>query len=141
MPALGECFAGCRGGVATLNGQPIRCRPAPALAEARIYLNEVNLLIDKQPERFARLSTAGKLRRFANDCYSFALLAMGQIDAVVDFDLKPYDYMPVVPVIEAAGGVITDWGGNALGLDSDGTVLAAGSEALHGEMLELLRAR
>jgi histidinol phosphatase-like enzyme (inositol monophosphatase family) len=140
MPALGECFAGRSGGAATLNGQPIRCRTAPALAEARIYLNEANLLIDKEPERFARLVTTGKLRRFANDCYSFALLAMGQIDAVVDFDLKPYDYMPIVPVVEAAGGVITDWQGQPLGLGSDGSVVAAGSAAVHAELLELLRA-
>jgi histidinol phosphatase-like enzyme (inositol monophosphatase family) len=138
MPALGECIAGYRGGGATLNGNPICCRPAAALGEARIFLNEANLLMEREPARFARLCAAGKLRRFANDCYSFALLAMGQIDAVVDFDLKPYDYMPVVPVIETAGGVITDWQGRPLGLGSDGTVLAAGSAALHGELLELL---
>ena len=44
---------------------------------------------------------------------AFALLAAGQIDVVVDFDLKPYDYLPVVPVVEAAGGVMTDWSGRA----------------------------
>ena len=139
MPALGECIAGCRGRGAALKGDPVRCRPAPPLAEARLYLNESNLLMLREPERFARLAQAGRLRRFAYDCYSFALLAMGQIDAVVDYDLKPYDYMPVVPVIEAAGGVITDWQGDALGLRSGGTVVAAGSPALHAELLELLR--
>ena len=138
MPALGEWFAGCRGTGATLNGAPIRCRPAPPLADARIYLNEANLLMAEEPERFGRLMQAGRLRRFAYDCYSFALLAMGQIDVVVDFDLKPYDYMAVVPVIEAAGGVITDWRGAALGLHSDGTVLAAGEAQLHAAMLKML---
>ena len=77
----------------------------------------------------------GHTRRFFNDCYSFALLAMGQIDAVVDFDLQPYDYLPVVPVVEAAGGIITDWQGKKLGLDSDGTVLAAATPELHEELL------
>lgn len=139
MPALGEVFGGCRGGAATCNGKQIRCRPAPPLAEASIYLNEANLLMEREPERFARLMLAGKLRRFAYDCYSFALLALGQIDAVVDFDLQPYDYMPVAPVIEAAGGIVTDWRGRPLGLDSDGTVVAAGSAALHRQLLDLLR--
>jgi fructose-1,6-bisphosphatase/inositol monophosphatase family enzyme len=95
--------------------------------------------MEREPEKFARLIRAGKLRRFAYDCYSFALLAMGQIDAVVDFDLQPYDYMAVVPVVEAAGGTITDWEGRPLGLGSDGSVLAAGSAELHAELLGLLR--
>ena len=81
----------------------------------------------------------GHTRRFFNDCYAFALLAMGQIDAVVDFDLQPYDYLPVVPVVEAAGGIITDWQGEKLGLDSDGTVVAAATQELHGELMALLR--
>ena len=139
MPALGEVFGGSRGGRALRNGEGIRCRPAPPLSEARLYLNESNLLMEREPERFARLMRVGKLRRFAYDCYSYALLAMGQIDAVVDFDLQPYDYMPVVPVIEAAGGVVSDWQGRPLGLRSDGSVLAAGSPDLHSELLELLR--
>lgn len=138
MPALGECFAGAVGGDATLNGTPIRCRAAPSLDRACIYLNEANLLMAEESERFRRLMSAGKLRRFAHDCYSFALLALGQIDAVVDFDLQPYDYLPVVPVVEAAGGIITDWRGQPLGLDSDGTVLAAGGPEIHRELLELL---
>ena len=139
MPALGEALAGARDLGATLNGSPIRCRPSPGLDQARIFINEANLLLASEPERMARLMTAGRLRRFANDCYSFALLAMGQIDAVVDMDLQPYDYLPIVPVIEAAGGVITDWQGRPLGLNSSGSVLAAGSPDLHAAMLDLLR--
>ena len=139
MPALGECFAGARGVGATMNGQPIRCRASSRPDQARIFINEANLMLVREPARMARLMTAGHLRRFSNDCYAFGLLAMGQIDVVVDMDLKPYDYMPIVPVVEAAGGIITDWEGRALGLDSGGTVLAAGSRAMHAAMLDLLR--
>ena len=81
----------------------------------------------------------GHMQRFFNDCYPFALLAMGQIDAVVDFDLQPYDYLPIVPVVEAAGGIITDWHGEKLGLNSDGTVVAAATPELHAEVMALLR--
>lgn len=138
MPALNEWFGGARGGQATWNGRPIRCRPAPPLSEAWIYINEAERMIGPEPERLARLVKAGRFLRFANDCYAFGLLAAGHIDVVVDIDLKPYDYMPAVPVIEAAGGVITDWSGRKLGLDSDGTVIAAGSARLHAELVELL---
>ena len=139
MPALREVFAGARGGGATMNGSPIHCRALSDLPEARIFINEANLMLVREPERMARVITAGRLRRFANDCYAFGLLAMGQIDVVVDIDLKPYDYLPIVPVVEAAGGVITDWAGDALGLQSGGTVLAAGTRELHTTMLEVLR--
>jgi histidinol phosphatase-like enzyme (inositol monophosphatase family) len=139
MPALGETFGGCPGGGATMNGRPIRCRPSPGLNHARVFLNEANRLIVNHPERLKRLMGVGHVRRFFNDCYPFGLLAMGQIDVVVDCDLQPYDYLPVVPVIEAAGGIITDWQGRQLGLQSDGTVLAAGSAELHRAIMELLR--
>jgi inositol-phosphate phosphatase/L-galactose 1-phosphate phosphatase/histidinol-phosphatase len=138
MPALGEVYAGLMGGVATRNGEAIRCRRIERLDEARIYLNESNLLMADEPVRFERLMRAGKLRRFAYDCYSFALLASGQIDVVVDFDLKPYDYMALAPVVAAAGGIITDWRGRPLDLSSDGTVLAAGTPALHRAVMDLL---
>ena len=138
MPALGEVFAGAIGAGATMNGKPMRCRPSPPLDRASLFINEANRLLANDPERLKRLMGAGHLRRFFNDCYPFGLLAMGQIDVVVDCDLQPYDYLPIVPVVEAAGGIITDWKGAPLGLDSDGSVLATGSELLHRAMLDLL---
>ena len=64
---------------------------------------------------------------------------MGQIDVVVDCDLQPYDYLPVVPVVEAAGGIMTDWRGEKLGLESDGSVVAAATPELHREVMNRLR--
>jgi histidinol phosphatase-like enzyme (inositol monophosphatase family) len=139
MPALGECFAGARGGPAKLNGAPIRCSQVTRLDRARLFINEANLLLTREPERLAQLMRAGKVRRFANDCYSFGLLAAGHIDAVVDFDLKPHDFLPILPVVEAAGGTMTDWEGRLLGLGSTGNVLAAATPELHSALLEVLR--
>jgi histidinol phosphatase-like enzyme (inositol monophosphatase family) len=139
MPALGEVFGGCLGGGATMNGGAIACRRGAKPADARIFLNEANRMLTKAPEKLARLMELGHTRRFFNDCYSFALLAMGQIDAVVDLDLQPYDYLPVVPVVEAAGGIITDWQGKKLGLKSDGSVVAAATPELHKELMALLK--
>jgi histidinol phosphatase-like enzyme (inositol monophosphatase family) len=139
MPALGEWFAGWRGGGATWNGVPIHCRETRDIGDAWIIINEGNQMLTREPERLRRLMTVGRTRRFLNDCYPFGLLAMGKIDVVVDFDLQPYDYMAAVPVVEAAGGVITDWAGAPLGLNSDGTVIAAATPELHRELVSLLR--
>ncbi|MDW3117808.1 MAG: inositol monophosphatase family protein [Roseovarius pacificus] len=72
------------------------------------------------------------------DCYAYGLLASGHVDAVFEMDLQPYDYMALVPVVEGAGGVITDWQGRPLALDSDGRVIAAATRELHREMLEII---
>jgi histidinol phosphatase-like enzyme (inositol monophosphatase family) len=138
MPALGETFAGWRGGGATKDGAPIRCREGIRLENARIVINEANRMLSKQPDALSRLMQAGQIRRFFNDCYPFALLALGQIDVVVDSDLQPYDYLPIVPVVEAAGGVMTDWRGERLELKSDGNIIAAATPDLHREVVNQL---
>jgi fructose-1,6-bisphosphatase/inositol monophosphatase family enzyme len=66
-------------------------------------------------------------------------VASGLADAVVDFGLQPYDYLPVAAVVEAAGGVMTDWEGKALTLTSDGGTLTAATPELHEDLLELVR--
>ena len=138
MPALGECYAGCRGSGATMNGLEIRCRTRP-IAQARIFINEANLMVEPELERLKRLMSFGREARFFNDCYAFGLLAAGRIDAVVDTGLQPYDYLPVVPVVEAAGGAMTDWRGAPLGLASNGTVIAAATPELHAALMDQLR--
>ncbi|WP_243612733.1 inositol monophosphatase family protein [Shimia aestuarii] len=138
MPALDETFVGLAGSGATLNGAAIHCRQTRTLSEAMIYLNEGERLAGMNPELFGRLCRSGHTRRMAYDCYPHALVAAGQIDAVVDCGLEPYDYLPLVGLIEAAGGVITDWQGRDLTLDSDGKVVTAATPELLQEMLELI---
>jgi len=89
------------------------------------------------PAVFEQLGQTGATRRFAYDCYPHALLAAGHIDAVVDYNLQPYDYLPLCALIEAAGGVITDWQGKPLSLESDGRVISAATPALHRQLLEI----
>src|SRR3546814_1428771 len=66
------------------------------------------------PAAFERLLATGRYQRFTYDCYPYAQLASGQVDAVIDCHLQPYDYLPVAPVVEGAGGVISDWPGRPL---------------------------
>ena len=60
------------------------------------------------------------------------------MDLVIEADLQPYDYLALVSVIQGAGGVITDWSGEPLGLKSDGRVVAAATPALHAQALRAL---
>ncbi|MDE9450317.1 inositol monophosphatase family protein [Aliiroseovarius sp. Z3] len=139
MPALDETVIGVRGGSATLNGDKIRVSSQVSLDQAIVYVNEAEKIFARHPQTFGRLLSAGQTRRFGYDCYPHALVAMGHVDAVVDEDLQPYDYLPLVPVIEAAGGIITDWRGEPLTLSSgtSGVVTAATAD-LHAALLGLV---
>ncbi|WP_421855299.1 inositol monophosphatase family protein [Oricola sp.] len=141
MPAIGEVYAGGTGLQATCNGAPIHVSRCKSLAEASLFINEGDKLAIREPAVFARLVEAGRLRRMGADCHPHALVAAGTMDAVVDYDLQPYDYLPVSAVVEAAGGVMTDWQGKALGLNSDGRTLTAATPELHAELMELVNAR
>lgn len=137
-PALGETFIGIKGQGATLNGDPISVSGTTRLDQAILYVNEGDKIYRDFPQLFANLMQSGQTRRFAYDCYPHALLAAGYVDAVVDYDLQPYDYLPVSALIEAAGGIMTDWSGNPLTLDSDGRVLSSATAELHQELLSLI---
>ena len=79
--------------------------------------------------RFGALSRAVRLRRFGGDCYNYCLLAMGHIDLVVEAGLKPFDILPLIPIIERAGGVVTSWeGGDPR---QGGRIIAAGDRRVH----------
>ena len=81
-----------------------------------------------------------KLVRFGADCYAYGLLALGSIDLVIEASLKPYDFSAMLPIVEGAGGVASDWRGMPLTLASDGRVLVAGDRRTHQEALALLAA-
>lgn len=138
MPALGETFAGAAGRGATLNGRPIRARGTERLSEAMVWVNEAERQMADDPARFARLCRIGHTRRMGYDCYPHAMVAAGQIDAVIDMGLEPYDYMPLIALVEAAGGLIRDWQGRPLDLHSDGRVVTAATPALLDQVLEVL---
>jgi myo-inositol-1(or 4)-monophosphatase len=86
---------------------------------------------------FARLESACRLRRWGGDCYGFALVALGTIDIMVEGALAPYDIVPLIAIIEGAGGVITNMDGESP--LSGGNVLAAGNAALHAQALRILQ--
>jgi inositol-phosphate phosphatase/L-galactose 1-phosphate phosphatase/histidinol-phosphatase len=139
MPALGERWLGTPAG-ATLNGSPARVSGCTTLAEARLYTTSPDSFSVEGLAAYEKLSGRVALRRFGGDCYAYGLLASGHCDVVVEESLQPYDYMALVAVVEAAGGVMTDWAGQQLGLASKGQVVAAASADLHKAALAFLLA-
>ena len=85
-----------------------------------------------------RLSAAVGRTSFGGDCYAYGLLALGQIDVIAEADLKVWDWAAIVPVVEGAGGRMTDWHGQPLRPDGDGRALALGDAALLDPVVRLL---
>ena len=115
----------------------LRTRSDATLADAVLFSTHPTML---QPphllERYQRLASRCRLQRWGGDCYAFALVAQGTIDLMVDGSLMPYDILPLVPIIEGAGGVVTDLTGRTP-LEG-GTVIAAANAALHATALEFM---
>jgi myo-inositol-1(or 4)-monophosphatase len=88
--------------------------------------------------RFERLKAACRRVYWGGDAYAYGLLALGQVDIVAECGLKVWDWAALAPVIEAAGGVVTDWSGRPLRLGADGSVLAAANASLHAAALAVL---
>lgn len=136
MPATGERWSGVRGEPSMLNGNPCKTSECRDLADASVYTTDPFLFSDGKQSVFNLLRKKARLIRFGGDCYNYAMLSSGLCDLVVETGLEPYDYLPVVQIVRGAGGVITDWQGKALGIDSTGDVLAAATPELHAQMLE-----
>ena len=139
IPVLGERWTAVKGGGARLNGAPCRTSGRARLAEASLAATSPLIFSEAEHAGFARLADRAALTRFGGDCYAYALVAAGHLDLVVEAGLKPYDYLPIAPVIEEADGIMTDWSGRPLDLESDGRVIAAASPDLHAEALTILQ--
>ncbi len=138
QPISRERWLGAAGSQSTLNGAPIHCRPCAGLAAATLFATTPDMFRGPDAAGFARVSAAVKLTRFGADCYAYGLLAAGFIDLVVEASLKPYDFCAIIPIVEGAGGMASDWHGAELGLASDGRVLVAGDRRTHEAALALL---
>ncbi len=138
MPILDERWVGVKGQQTTYNDVPCKVSNITKLSDAMLYCTEPNMYTEQQWPIFEKMCDQVQMRRFGGDCYNYGLLASGQIDLVVEGDLKYYDVTALVPVVEGAGGIITDWKGQPLREGWDGLVVAAATKELHQAALEIL---
>ncbi|WP_339112016.1 inositol monophosphatase family protein [Thioclava sp. GXIMD2076] len=141
QPYIGERFIGGPG-IARLIGphgeHDLKTRSAAtdALADAVLFTTFPEVGTLEEGAAFKRLSTQAKLTRYGMDCYAYALLAAGQIDLVVEAQLHPYDIQGPMAVVEAAGGIVTNWQGGPAHLG--GQVIAAANPEIHAAALAVL---
>ena len=142
QPYLDETFLGGPSGAWLLRAGsrlPLRASGKASLGEAILYSTHPRLFADPAEQAgFDRVAAAVRMTRFGGDCYSYCLLAHGFVDLVIESSLQAYDIVPLIPIVEAAGGVVSGLDG-APPLDG-GTVIAAASPALHAAALALMRA-
>lgn len=138
QPIAHERWLGVAGRPSIFNGQAIRTRLCPDLSRAAFHANAPEAFEGRFQDRFQRLRRSVAFTQYSCDCYPYGLLASGFVDIVVEIGLKPYDYVALVPVIEGAGGRITDFEGRKLDLSSDGKVVAAGDPAMHRAARDIL---
>jgi len=137
-PILGERWIGAAGRATRLNGGTAAVSECRSLERAVVYTTSAELFDPQDRAGYERVGSRCALRRFGGDCYLYGLLASGHCDLVIESRLKPHDFMALIPVVEGAGGRISDWRGRPLGLASDGRVVAAATEALWREAIEHL---
>lgn len=140
QPVMKERWLGATGQPTTLNGQPVRTRPCPSLADAALATTGPHYFDDHQGQHFMALAARTDHRRMVmgGDCYNYAMLATGQLDLVCEANLKLHDYSALIPVVEGAGGMMCDWNGDPLHAASDGNVLALGDPARLDDVVEAL---
>jgi inositol-phosphate phosphatase/L-galactose 1-phosphate phosphatase/histidinol-phosphatase len=139
QPIVGDRWIGAAGRQTTLNGAPAQVRTCPELRSATLNTTSPDLFGADDFAAFRRVADSVKLTMYGGDCYAYGLLAAGFVDLVVEAGLKLYDFAALVPVIQGAGGIMTDWEGRPLVRGSDGRVIAAGDPASHAQALERLR--
>lgn len=147
QPVLRERWTGLgstatkKSGQTGQNGQPDQTgqtRKPADLSRATLATTSLDYFSEAERAAFKKLRAGVNTAHYGGDAYAYAMLAAGRIDIVADAAMKPYDFCALVPVVEAAGGVITDWRGAPLTLDSDGHVLAAATPELHAKAREFL---
>ena len=141
QPITGERWVGVRGMATRFRG-PFGGTPAtracPTLARAELGATTPDMFVGADAASWARLTRAVGRTYYGGDCYTYGLVALGQVDISVDATMKVWDWAALVPVIEGAGGRVTDWQGNPLRPGGDGRTLAVGDPALLGQALDVL---
>ncbi len=140
QPYIGERFIGGPG-LATVTGptgtHKLQTRKSRDLSEATVFTTFPEVGTKAEGAAFAQVSQKARLTRYGTDCYAYALVAAGQVDLVIEASLQAYDLQAPIAVVQAAGGIVTDWQGGPA--HNGGRALAAANPEIHAQALEMLR--
>jgi histidinol phosphatase-like enzyme (inositol monophosphatase family) len=141
QPFVGETFLAARGGPAQWRRgerkRSLRTRRCAQIEDAIVATTDPrHFRSPRQLAVFDIVTGSARLTRYGGDCYCYTQLAMGFVDVVVETGLQPYDIQALIPLIEAAGGAVSNWSGGPC--DQGGDVLACGDRELHAHLLQRL---
>ena len=138
IPAIDSRWIGADGRRTTRNGTPVSVRSCPSLAQAIMTNSNQDYLAAHERPVLDRLRSATSARVYGGACLNYGLLADGRTDLALDSGQKVFDFAPFRPIVEGAGGIVTDWAGEPLTLESSGQLLGAGDASIHRQALELI---
>jgi histidinol-phosphatase len=142
QPVLRERFIGAAGTAEMRDPAGVhrlKTRVCAKLSEAVVSTTHPwSYFSNSERAGFERVARAARMSRFGGDCYAYAMLAAGHIDIIIEADLKHWDVAALIPVIENAGGIVTDWQGARV--RDGGRIVAAGDARAHTQALALLNA-
>lgn len=139
QPYIGERFEGGLGRARLTGprgGRPLEVAPSAELSAATLFTTFPEIGTPAERRAFEAVREAVRLTRYGMDCYAYALVAAGQVDLVIEAGLHPYDICGPIAVIEAAGGIVTDWDGGPA--HHGGRVVAASSVSIHSQAIEII---
>lgn len=135
-----ERWIGIKNSGATHNGEPIRVAEPRLLMNARFYTAAPEMFHGDRWEGFEDIRRSAKWALYGCDCYAYGLMAMGHVDLVMEQHLGAHDIMGLVPIIQEAGGFVSDWNGEPITLNTDGKIIAASHPGLAVEALRKINA-
>jgi histidinol phosphatase-like enzyme (inositol monophosphatase family) len=140
QPVLGERFIGAGGAAHLVQAgvrTPLKTRPCASLSDAILCATDPSdYFTPAELARFARVKSKVRMTRYGGDCYLFAALALGFVDLVIEAGFQEWDAAALIPIVEGAGGLMTDWSGGSCA--SGKTILAAGDSRIHAQAMTLL---
>ena len=137
-PAHNERWIGIENQITTLNGKKIKTSQKKSIEDC--YTITTGLYLEDEIFRnaFENIIKKSKDYILRGDCYMYGMLSSGLVDIVFEDTLKAHDYMALVPVIQGAGGIISDKFNNPITLDSDGSVLATANSLIHKQAINMI---
>lgn len=139
LPALDDRWLGINGQATLYNGEAVLTSKVNNIADSSVYTTKPTMITEDDMPRYMTLSGQCKFSVFGADCLGYGLLSSGFTEIVLEASLEPYDYMALVPVIEGAGGCISDWDGREIDLQTADRILATANAELHQKALAALQ--
>jgi len=144
QPINNERWWGIDKELSYFNNQIIKTKDCKSISDAVFCTQSPFFFTGKIKEQIDKITSQTKYQHqggavYSGDCYHFALLAHGFVDIIIEHGLNNFDFLALAPIVESAGGIITDWKGKKLDIHSDGTIIATSNKYLHDLTINYLQ--